>query len=120
MDSDASNQPLLNANQRRHFEVLLASLEDALAEVIVAAESPDRGDDRALAVVRHDLPDGFADAALPRIAEAAALIRAAAERWQLSPRELSLRRAVRATLTAQLIRLEESTVEGLRGYGPID
>src|SRR5512133_2440023 len=99
---------LLNANQRRHYEVVLARLEDALSHVAPPSPPLDGVESHALTRVDDDLPVGFRDAATPRIIRARAIIREAADRWELAPRTLSRRRAARAALTAQLIQLEDS------------
>src|SRR4051812_939014 len=106
MPSDRSDDSLLNANHRRHYEVVFAKLEDALSQLSDAHRPINGAKSRALTVVHDDLPAGFADAAAPRIARARALIRDAAARWGLAPRQVSRQRVLRASLTAQLIQLE--------------
>jgi hypothetical protein len=120
MTADEPHASVLNANQRRHYEVLLAGLENALAELGTALSKPEgESHAHALTTVREDLPAGLADAVAPRLARARALIHAAAAGWGLTARETSRRRTLKAALTAQLIRLEEGSVDHLRGYGDI-
>jgi hypothetical protein len=120
MHSESAGERLLNANQRRHYEALLTGLENTLAELETALDPAHRQThDRVLTVMHDDLPPGVADAAGPRVTRARALIGSAASRWGLTAREASRRRAIRAALTAQLIRLEESSVGSLGGYGAI-
>jgi len=119
MPSDRPDESLLNANHRRHYEVVFARLEDALSQLAEPTVPFSDREPHALTIIHDDLPPGFADAAAPRIARARQLIRAAATRWGLTPRQVSRRRVLRASLTAQLIQLEESRASGLRGYGEV-
>lgn len=109
---------VLNANQRRHFEVLFARLEDSLAKIEQALAERDAVP--RLTIVDDDIPRAFRASAaleLPRIrAEIARL----ASELALAPRVMSLRRTVGATLTAEAVRIEDSLSGQLRGYGSVD
>jgi len=117
--SDGS--PLLTESQRRHFEVVLARLEESLDEVdrlsrSVAQSAPRR----RLKVSADDLPPDFATrtaaashAARDRIAELAGAL-------GLAPQRMSPLRTVRALLHAEIVRLQDSFSGGLRGYGVLD
>ncbi len=56
--SDMPAPITLNANQRRHFEILFARLEDVLSKT-EALLNGDRTPDQALTIVQDDVPDGF-------------------------------------------------------------
>jgi hypothetical protein len=59
--SDDTDRPRLNEHQRRHFEVVLAMLQNTLTEVEqLAAAAPSNAD--ALTIHRDDLPAGFVGA----------------------------------------------------------
>ena len=116
--SDQSLPVTLNQNQRRHFEVLFARLEDSLAKIERLLFQPDRA--AQLSLVEEDVSPAFrtmAAAELPRIhAEIERLVVALA----LEPRTVSLRRTIGATLTTEAVRLEDSFSSSLRGYGSVD
>jgi hypothetical protein len=119
MPSDRPDESLLNANHRRHYEVVFARLEDALSQLAEPTVPFSDREPHALTIIHDDLPRGFAVAAAPLVDRARRLIRDAAAHWGLLPRKISRRRVVRASLTAQLIQLEESSASGLRGYGAV-
>jgi hypothetical protein len=108
----------LNANQRRHFEVLLARLEDSLTKIERLLD--DAQVSQSLTTVDDDVPPDFrsgARAELPRIrSQVDALVAALA----LQPRTVSLRRLIGATLTTETVRIEDSFSTHLRGYGQLD
>lgn len=116
--SDQSLPVTLNQNQRRHFEVLFARLEDSLAKIERLLFHPDRT--AKLSVVEDDVSSAFratATAELPRLhAEIDRLVEVLA----LKPRTVSLRRTIGATLTTDAVRLEDSFSSQLRGYGSVD
>jgi hypothetical protein len=116
--SDQTPPVTLNQNQRRHFEVLFARLEDSMAKIERLLFRPDPAG--RLSAVEDDVSPAFraiAAAELP-------LIRAEIERLvttlALKPRAVSLRRTIGATLTTEAIRLEDSFSSHLRGYGSVD
>ncbi len=108
----------LNQNQRRHFEVLFARLEDSLAKIERLLFHPD-----GTAKLSH-LEDDVSPAFRTLAALEVPLIRAEIERLiatlALKPRTVSLRRTIGATLTTEAIRLEDSFSSHLRGYGSVD
>jgi hypothetical protein len=110
--------PLLNHPQREHLSILLAHMEDALDKVERAAESrhPSR---QHLTVVADDLPPDFAQEAQAVIAALRNQIVRLARDFNLSSRRLSLARAVGATITSQLVRVEDSYSRNLHGYGAV-
>lgn len=114
-----SERALLNEHQRRHFEVLLARLEDALVQVErLAARDPEGS--RRLTLYREDLPAGFVDAIRPALGRARELIAGLADDLRLQPRMASRARSIRALLTAGIVRVEDSGAPNLRGYGYVD
>ncbi len=107
----------LNEPQRLHFEVALASLETALSEVeAVAKGTVAMG---SLTRFEHDLPPAFAEGAAPMISTLRAEIAVLAADLDLSGSRRHASRVVRATLIAQLMRLDDGYAAKLRGYGTV-
>jgi hypothetical protein len=107
----------LNGNQRRHFEVLLARLEDSLATIERLLAAPPLGH---LTQLADDVSPAFrtlAEAEIPRL-------RGQVERMAvalgLRPNTVSLRRIIGAALTTDAVRLQDSLSPQLRGYGAVD
>jgi hypothetical protein len=119
-DGDEGPLPetLLNAHQRRHFEVVLGMLEDTLSRIEQLAQGGTSSS--MLTIVEDDLPADFATRAAPQLAAVRERITSLADTLQLRPRRLSRRRTVRALLTAEVVRLEDSSAARLRGYGTVD
>lgn len=115
---EARPSVVLNANQRRHFEVLFARLEDSLEKVSsILASRDDQG--RVLTTVHRDLPPAFRLHAEPIIEKLRRQISELATALSLEPRTLSIARVVGASLNAEAIRLEDSLSPQLRGYGAV-
>lgn len=110
---------VLNPNQRRHFEVLFARLEDSLEKVSGLLDSSP-GQRRVLTTVQHDLPPAFRQHASPIIDELRRRIAELTAALSLEPRTVSVARMVGASLNAEAIRLEDSLSPQLRGYGALD
>lgn len=110
---------LLNEHQRRHFEVVLAMLQDVLAEVEQLA-SPVFHGTGALTLYQADLPEDFAAAIHPFLSAVRQRIGHLAAALGVRPRLMSRAQAIRALLTAEMVRLEDSTTKQLRGYGAVD
>ncbi len=110
---------ILNANQRRHFEVLLGRLEDSIAK-IESHLTAGPADDRILSLVDDDLPDDFRAAARETLGGLRATIAELSAQLMLRPRHASRRRTIAATLTSEVIRLQDSLSPHLRGYGALD
>ena len=117
---DESGQAsVLNENQRRHFEVLLSMLEDSLVHVEELCDVS-RPSDTILTVVDNDLPPRAADLARPVVRGIREQIARLASDLQLPPRRVSRRRTIRALLTSEIIRIDDSAPDQLRGYGSVD
>ncbi len=110
---------ILNATQRRHFEVLFARLEDSLEKVSALLDTGDE-QRRLLTTVHHDVPPAFHAHAAPVIAELRHRIADLATQLSLEPRTVSIARLIGASLNAEAIRLEDSLSPQLRGYGALD
>jgi hypothetical protein len=117
--SDDISPVVLNANQRRHFEVLFGRLEDSLARV-ESLLTPSVPRHRVLWLDEQDIPDSFRERAMPVLAHLRERIAEFAEMLALRPRKVSRVRAVAATLSAEAIRIEDSLSSQLRGYGHVD
>ena len=113
-----SDRITLNANQRRHFEVVFTGLEATVGKIESLADGS-AGDGRFASAV-DDLPHGFAAAANDVFARVRQRLAALADRLDLKPRLVSRRHTCRALLTSEMIRLEESYAQRLRGYGAVD
>jgi len=109
---------VLNANQRRHFEVLFARIEDSLEKASSLLASRDE-EGRVLTTVLHDLPPEFRLHAEPMIDRLRRQIAGLATALSLEPRTVSIARMVGASLNAEAIRLEDSLSPQLRGYGTV-
>jgi hypothetical protein len=117
--SDSETDIPLNENQRRHFEVVLASLEDALVRT-EQMSGPTGIDDRLLTHIAHDVPPEFGSASAPAIAAIRAEIARLAQTMHLEGRRPSTRRMMRAILVSQIVHLEDSDARRLRAYGSVD
>jgi hypothetical protein len=116
--SEESRPIALNANQRRHFEVLFSRLEDSLSKIERLLNAP--GSPSLLTIVQDDVPAAFrahAESELPRIRDQ---IEEMASRLALQPRTVSLRRVIAAALTSDVVNIEDSASTQLRGYGSVD
>ncbi|HEX8725632.1 MAG TPA: hypothetical protein VF737_09605 [Gemmatimonadaceae bacterium] len=111
--------PVLNEHQRRHFSVLLVSLDEALARVEQLADR-DRRTWGPLTDYADDLPARFAAEAAPLIADLRTRLVSLSVLLGTAPRRMSRARSIRAMVTSANIRLEDSRARGLRGYGAVD
>jgi hypothetical protein len=109
---------VLNANQRRHFEVLFARLEDALVRVETLL-GPATGPAPVLSIIDNDLANSFRDYATPILDELRAQVAQLATVLALQPRRLSRSRVIAVTLNSEAIRVQESVSSHLRGYGDV-
>ena len=122
--SDTGPPPnrLLSESQRRHFEVVLAKVEDALDEVDRLAGRPAAPESqrRALTDLADDLPPDFSSRTVTAASTARGRIADMAARLGLAPQRASRFRTVRALLTAEIVRLQDSFSPALKGYGALD
>lgn len=111
---------LLNEHQRRHYEVLLAGLEDSLdaIEGLIARTGP--GEAAGSTRYESDLPPEFVDSIRPVLTELRARAARLARKLSLRGQSRSVARSIRAILVSEMVRLEDSTSARLRGYGAID
>jgi hypothetical protein len=116
----STSRSFLNEPQRRHFEVFLAMLEDALIEIeYFGKPSAEPGPDR-LTVYDADLPSGFTESARPLFESLREEMAALADSLGIRQQHRSTKRTVNAILTAELVRLDDSYVDKLRGYGAVN
>lgn len=116
--SDTSVTVILNANQKRHFEVFLAHLEDLLLRVETLLV-PSLGGARTLSVIENDVTEDFRENAAPVLRALHQRIDELARELSLQPRRVSASRVISATLSAAAIRVEDSMSSQLRGYGEV-
>ncbi|HEX5408513.1 MAG TPA: hypothetical protein VFW89_01955 [Gemmatimonadaceae bacterium] len=114
-----THMALLNKPQRNHFAVLLAMMEDSLAEMERLARSESEPA-RELTRWADDVPPGVVDALQARLALMREKVRLIGRRLGIEPREASRKRAIRAIVTAELLRIEDSYATMLRGYGAVN
>lgn len=115
----SQNDPLLNEPQLRHFEVFLSMLETALNEIERLASVsllPDRDN---LIVYDSDLPRGFMTHAAPALSALRGQVSDLAHKLGIEPKHRSRKRTVKALLTAELVRIDDSYARKLRGYGAV-
>ena len=115
---DLTSSIVLNANQRRHFEVLFARLEDSLTRIDALLGEPSRR--HVLSIEEQDIPDSFRQHARPIVDGLRKQVSQFAKILDLKPRRHSRARSVAATLSSEAIRLEDSLSSQLRGYGEVD
>jgi hypothetical protein len=112
---------LLTDPQRRHFEVVLAKVEDALDEIDrLAHPLPPDSPRPTLTVLADDLPPDFASRTATASLTARGRIADLAAQLGLAPQPASRFRTVRALLISEIVRLQDSYSPALRGYGTLD
>ena len=94
-------------------------LEDTLMEVEHVSGPLSTSFDR-LTAYENDLPPTFADAARPYLTAVRERITRLTAELGLRSRTVSRARSIRALLIAEIVRLEDSTAEKLRGYGAVN
>lgn len=109
----------LNGPQRLHFEVVLASLEKALSRLEQIALGMEHTGCR-LTRMDDDLPESFWEDASPLVERLRAQVAALSIAMGLKARHTPSRRTVRALLTSQIVKIEDSSSGRLRGYGAVD
>jgi hypothetical protein len=108
----------LNDNQRRHYEILFARLEQSLDQIDRAIQNePSRAQ---LTVPVDDLPTRFIAEAAPLIAALRAMMLDLVRSLGLRPRETSRRRTIQALITSEMNGVQDGYASRLRGYGEVD
>src|ERR1041385_3274192 len=102
--ADSIDRIPLNDNQRRHFEVLLGRLEDSLGMIETLLAAPRK---RHLSRMEDDVPAGFRAVAASEIPAIQQQIERLSEAMNLRPGTVSLRRIIGATLTTDVVRIED-------------
>jgi hypothetical protein len=110
---------ILNANQRRHYHVLLTMLAQSAGRLAEIA-SPRHTGDSPFLTYDNDLPADFAARIAPHLDALRATLDSLAQRLDMRSKRVSRRNAVRAILVTDIVRLEDSMARGLRGYGQVD
>lgn len=110
----------LNEHQRRHFDVFLAMLDDALLEVADLAQRSNADAKGKPRTYDQDLPPEFAASAAPLLESIREQMGALRNILGIQPQHRSTERAVKALLTAELVRLDDSYARKLGGYGAVD
>lgn len=119
MSQSSESLPVtLNANQRRHYGILIAGLEASLEKIEAALAGPPATP--GLARVQADLPPAFQDAAPALLAHVRDALRRLARGLALETSPISQRQNVRALLRSEINRIEESYSTHLHGYGAVD
>jgi hypothetical protein len=113
-------QRVLNDPQHRHFEVFLSMLENSLTEIKHLSGLSPAGAEGNLTRYDADLPTGFAESAEPIFISIRKEVATLAQMLEIKPQHRSQARTIRALLTAQLVRLDDSYAAKLRGYGVVD
>lgn len=111
--------PVLNQHQRRHFSVLLVSLDEALARIEQLSD-PGGHAWGPLTEYTPDLPPQFPAEARPLIDDLRRRLIELSEVLGTEGRRMSRARSIRAMVTSATIRLEDSRARALRGYGTVD
>ena len=109
----------LNANQRRHYEVLLTRFEESLSRIESLMADGARPE-HILSITEDDLPPAFRETAAPRLDQLRHEIVQLSILLDLRPRRVSRRRTISAILTAEAVRFEDSLASQMRGYGQVD
>lgn len=108
----------LNANQRRHYGILIAGLEATLDKIEAAVEPAPAT--QGLKRIVADLPPAFQQSAPPILARVRAELGRVTRGLALEVHPQSQRQTCRALLTSEINRVEESYSTHLRGYGAVD
>ena len=113
-----AHRPFVNKSQRAHLSVLAAGIEDTVTEIEHFLD-PDLDRDSILTHYAADLPAGFAERIRPILGEVRAHVAVFSERFSLDSHRFSRASSIEAHISAQIVRLDESGVKQLRGYGAV-
>jgi hypothetical protein len=109
---------LLNGPQRLHLSVLAAGIEDAIAEIERVLD-PRLNAHATLTAYSDDLPAGLEARLRPKLAALRGQVARLTEQFALEPRSFSRASSIRAYVSVEVARIDESTVKQLRGYGSV-
>ena len=118
MSDSQSGEIRLNDNQRRHYEILFARLEQSLDQIERAIQN--EPSHSQLTVPIADLPTRFIGEARPRIDALRAMMLDIARSLGLRPREISKRRTIQALISSEMNGVQDGYASRLRGYGDVD
>jgi hypothetical protein len=116
----ASDVPVLKEPQRRHYEVVLASLQRALADIEALTDAHETDETGQLTVFDRDLPADFSGRIRFALRSARGRIAQIVQLLNITPRHRSRAAAIRAAITSAMLRLEDSHSYKMRGYGMVD
>jgi hypothetical protein len=108
----------LNDNQRRHYEILFARLEQSLIQIERAIQG--EPSNAQLTAPIEDLPQHFVAEAGPLIAALRAKVLGIVASLRLRPREQSRRRTIQALISSETNGVQDGYASRLRGYGDVD
>ena len=114
----SSRRDLLNGPQRLHLAVLAASMEDSITEIERLID-PESGLVRRLTHYGDDLPRDFAERVTPILDALRSHVARFAEAFGLEPGRISRAASVRAYVSSELVRIDESGSRQLKGYGAV-
>jgi len=115
------NQPgeiRLNDNQRRHYEILFARLEQSLGQIEDAIQND--ASSAQLSAPIDDLPKRFIAEAAPLLAAVRATMLDVVRSLGLRPRAVSRRRTIQALISSEMNAMQDGYAARLRGYGDVD
>lgn len=115
----SGGKSFLNEPQLRHFEVFLSMLGTALSEIERLARHTLENTQEDLIIYDPDLPHNFAGTSGPAIDAIRHEVGSLAHALNIEPKHRSRLRTVKALLTAELVRLDDSYARKLRGYGTV-
>jgi hypothetical protein len=113
-----AHRPLVNKAQRVHLSVLAAGIEETVTEIEHFLDR-DLDRDSVLTSYAADVPAGFAERVGPILDQLRAHVAVFSERFSLDSRWFSRASSIEAHVSAQIVRLDESGVKQLRGYGAV-
>ena len=115
-----ADDELLNEPQRRRLEVFLELLEQSLNEVERIAARPDPQVSPGRIVYETDIPANFRDRSSPVITRLRHETERLAQSLNIPRRPRSRLNTIRAILTAEIVRVEDTFSDKLGGYGAVN
>jgi hypothetical protein len=119
--ADGSAQhPILNEAQRRHFAVFLELLQKSLGEVERLTRLHSDPPQASLTLYDQDLPEEFVRLAPSILRGLRERVEAIAGTLGIGPSHRSRLNTIRAILTAEVVRVDDSFSGKLSGYGSVN